>query len=161
MSVLSWSRLGAGRGARGDARPVADLRDRAAGRAAQGGRGGEPGQHEVLDRLRWIALRGRRGADIGAATRVRSVQIRARMTTAEAGNRPGTGGCPAAQGSAGHRADGVLGRPVPTHRNEVNADMDRKMMPHVSLSSHQKIISHTSHPVIAVISPLGGYPGVV
>ena len=37
----------------------------------------------------------------------------------------GIGGCPAAQGSAGHRADGVLGRPLPTQGNGVNADMDR------------------------------------
>src|SRR5690349_10198090 len=42
--------------------------------------------------------------------------------------RPGNGGCPAAQGSAGHRADGVLGRPVPTHGNDMKADKDRKIL---------------------------------
>lgn len=42
--------------------------------------------------------------------------------------RPGTGGCPAAQGSAGHRADGVLGRPVPTQGNDMKADKDRKIL---------------------------------
>jgi MFS family permease len=45
------------------------------------------------------------------------------------GKDPGKGRCPAAQGSAGHRADGVLGRPVPTQGNGVNAEMDRKMLP--------------------------------
>jgi hypothetical protein len=45
------------------------------------------------------------------------------------GKGPGKKGrCPAAQGSAGHRADGVLGRPVPTQGNGVNAEMDRKML---------------------------------
>ncbi|HET9968953.1 MAG TPA: hypothetical protein VFQ68_12030 [Streptosporangiaceae bacterium] len=43
--------------------------------------------------------------------------------------RPGNGGCPAAQGSAGHRADGVLGRPVPTQGNDMKADKDRKILP--------------------------------
>jgi MFS family permease len=42
--------------------------------------------------------------------------------------RPGNGGCPAAQGSAGHRADGVLGRPVPTQGNDMKADKDRKIL---------------------------------
>jgi hypothetical protein len=42
--------------------------------------------------------------------------------------RPGTGGCPAALGSAGHRADGVLGRPVPTQGNDVKADKGRKIL---------------------------------
>jgi hypothetical protein len=42
--------------------------------------------------------------------------------------RPGTGWCPAAQGSAGHRADGVLGRPVPTQGNDVKADKGRKIL---------------------------------
>ncbi len=42
--------------------------------------------------------------------------------------RSGKGRCPAAQGSAGHRADGVLGRPVPTQRNDLNAEMGRKML---------------------------------
>jgi hypothetical protein len=42
--------------------------------------------------------------------------------------RSGKGGCPAAQGSAGHRADGVLGRPVPTQRNDLNAEMGREML---------------------------------
>src|SRR4029077_8145200 len=30
------------------------------------------------------------------------------------GTGPGKGGCPAAQGPAGHKADGVLSRPFPT-----------------------------------------------
>jgi MFS family permease len=44
------------------------------------------------------------------------------------GKDPGKRRCPAAQGSAGHRADGVLGRPVPTQGNDVNADKDRKIL---------------------------------
>ena len=48
-----------------------------------------------------------------------------RAAEPQLGTGPGIGGCPAAQGSAGHRADGVLARPLPTQGNGVNADMDR------------------------------------
>jgi hypothetical protein len=55
---------------------------------------------------------------------------------------------PAIQVSAGHRAED-LDRPVPTQGNDVNADMDRKRLPHVSISSQPGITSHKRHPGIA------------